>query len=131
MKVYLVEPDRGLTRLCSGTSGLALPYQCLEGSATDDSDRARAGAVLDYWQIVRRRKVTLLLISFLGGLAALLLTLSQTPVYQANASLEIQPLNENFLNMRDVNPTASGSSYTPEYDIQTQVRVLQSNSILK
>ena len=131
MKVYLVEPDRGLTRLCSGTSGLSLPYQCLEGSATDDSDRARAGAVLDYWQMIRRRKVTLLLISFLGGLAALLLTLPQTPVYQAQVSLEVQPLNEDFLNMRDVNPTASGASYTPEYDIQTQVRVLQSNSILK
>jgi capsular exopolysaccharide synthesis family protein len=64
-------------------------------------------------------------------LAGLLLTLPQTPMYQAKACLEVLPLNENFLNMRDVNPTASEPSYTPEYEIQTQVNVLQSYSTLE
>jgi capsular exopolysaccharide synthesis family protein len=82
--------------------------------------------------MLRRRKGTLVLIAFLGALAGFLLTLPQTPVYQARLSLEIQSLNENFLNMRDVNPTESGSSsYYPEYDIQTQVRIIQSRSLIE
>src|SRR5439155_26091723 len=45
---------------------------------------------------------------------------------------EIQGLNEDFLNMRNVNPTVSAtSSYYPEYDIQTQVKILQSHSLIK
>ena len=60
----------------------------------------------EYLQILRRRKGTLILIVFLGLLASLLFTLPQTPIYQARASIEIQNLNENFLNMRNVSPTA-------------------------
>lgn len=89
------------------------------------------GLLLEYWDILRRRKRTLAIIAFLGALAALLLTLPQTPVYQARASLEIQNLNENFMNMREVSPTSSdGASYTAEYDLQTQVKILQSDSVL-
>jgi capsular exopolysaccharide synthesis family protein len=87
--------------------------------------------LLEYWDILRRRKGAILLIAFLGALAAVLLTLPQTPVYQARASLEIQNLNENFMNMREVNPTASdGPSYSADYDLQTQVTILQSESVL-
>ena len=42
------------------------------------------------------------MIAFLGLLFSLLLTLPQTPLYQAGASLEIQSFNENLLNMRNV-----------------------------
>jgi capsular exopolysaccharide synthesis family protein len=97
-----------------------------------DSDQAASGGLLEYWRMLRRRKGTLLLIAFLGALAGFLLTLPQTPVFQARLSLEIQSVNENFLNMRDNNPTESGSSsYYPEYDIQTQVRILQSRSLIE
>ena len=67
---------------------------------------AGPGLLLEYLQILRRRKGTLILIVFLGLLASLLLTLPQTPIYQARGSIEIQNLNENFLNMRNVSPTA-------------------------
>ena len=63
-----------------------------------------------------------------GGILGYLSTLPQTPVFQARVSLEIQAVNENFLNMRDVNPNTG--TYTPESDIQTQVRILQSPSLL-
>ncbi|MGA2326203.1 MAG: polysaccharide biosynthesis tyrosine autokinase [Bryobacteraceae bacterium] len=97
-----------------------------------DFDQAASGGLLEYWRMLRRRKGTLVLIAFLGALAGFLLTLPQTPVYQARLSLEIQSVNENFLNMRDVNPTESGSSsYYPEYDIQTQVRIIQSRSLIE
>lgn len=83
------------------------------------------------WQIIWRHKGMIFLATLLGGAAALSLTIPQKPVYKAQASLEVQSLNENFLNMRDVNPNAAEPTFTPEYEIQTQVRLLQSPSILK
>lgn len=87
----------------------------------------------EYLHILQRRKGTLILIVLLGLLTSLLLTLPQTPIYQARASIEIQNLNENFLNMRNVSPTASddGSSYAPGSDLQTQAKILQSDSLLE
>lgn len=90
------------------------------------------GLLAEYLQILRHRRGTLILITFLGFLTALLLTLPQTPIYQARASIEIQSLNQNFLNMRNVNPTADDSGlYPPESDLQTQVKILQSQSLLE
>jgi succinoglycan biosynthesis transport protein ExoP len=89
------------------------------------------GLLPEYWQILRRRKGTLILIIFLGLLTSLLFTLPQTPIYQARGSIEIQNLNENFLNMRNVSPTADeGGSSTPGSDLQTQAKILQSESLL-
>ena len=61
----------------------------------------------------------------------MLLTLPQTPVYQARTSLEIQDLNENFLNIKQVTPVSEGNSYTALTDIQTQIKLLQSESLVK
>jgi capsular exopolysaccharide synthesis family protein len=64
-------------------------------------------------------------------MASLLLTLTQTPIYQARGSIEIQNLNDNFLNMRNVSPTADdGRSSAAGSDIQTQAKILQSESLL-
>ena len=90
------------------------------------------GLLLEYFEIVRRHKGPLLLVALLGLLTSILLTLPQTRVYQARASLEIQNLNENFLNMRDVNPTTNEMGSSPaESDLQTQVKILQSDSVLE
>jgi capsular exopolysaccharide synthesis family protein len=95
---------------------------------TDDQG---PGLLLEFWYMLWRRKGTLLLIAFLGLLGAVLLTLPQTPVYQARTTLEIQNLNENFLNMREVSPTANEDAANPlETDLQTQVNILQSESVL-
>jgi capsular exopolysaccharide synthesis family protein len=78
------------------------------------------------------RKGTLVLIACLGLLAGVLLTLPQTPVYQARTTLEIQDLNENFLNMRDVNPNATAGAAQPsESGLETQIDLLQSESVIR
>ncbi len=90
------------------------------------------GSILEYWRILRRRNVEVLLLTLVGGLSAFLLTLPQTPLFQARALIEVQSLNENFLNLREVNPTTeSGALAFPEYDVQTQIRVLQSRSLVE
>ena len=94
-------------------------------------EEAPQAFLLEYWDMVRHNAHILGLGAFFGVLLALLITLPQSPVYRARASLEIQNLNQNFLNMREVNPTANdiGSS-PPEADLETQVQILRSESVL-
>src|SRR5947207_3207702 len=63
--------------------------------------------ILDYWQMIRRHKVAVLMASVLGAFIGFLLTLPQPRMYQARATLEIQGLNEDFLGMHNVNPTVT------------------------
>ncbi|HWR52727.1 MAG TPA: Wzz/FepE/Etk N-terminal domain-containing protein, partial [Bryobacteraceae bacterium] len=112
------------------------PVQYLEASAYGYGpyqDQAEgAGALVEYWRIIRRGKWTLLLVAFVGALLSVLLTLPQTPVFQARATLEIQPLNEDFLNMRSMSPVQQSpvTDYTLG-DIPTQVKILESATLLK
>ena len=89
-----------------GTSLLPPRRQYTEMPFPEVFEEQGPGLLLEYLQILRRRKGTLILIVFLGLLASLLFTLPQTPIYQARGSIEIQNLNQNFLNMRNVSPTA-------------------------
>jgi succinoglycan biosynthesis transport protein ExoP len=88
--------------------------------------------VLEYWQMVRRHKGTVVVTTFLGGLIAFLSSLPAARIYQARTTLEIQGLNQDFLNMRNVSPTVQATSNDyPDYDIQTQVKILQSKTLSK
>ncbi|HWQ52166.1 MAG TPA: polysaccharide biosynthesis tyrosine autokinase [Bryobacteraceae bacterium] len=123
------QPLLGPGKYDSSGSHLAARPQCIE-AARPQMTEGRPN-LLEYWDILRRRKGTLIVTAFLGLLAAVLLTLPQMPVYQARVLVEIQNINENFLNMREVNPTVSDSGrYPPEYDLQTQVKIFQSESVL-
>jgi uncharacterized protein involved in exopolysaccharide biosynthesis/Mrp family chromosome partitioning ATPase len=113
-------------------NSLALRSRYIEAESPQLFEEPGPGLLLEYWDILRRRKGTLLLIAFLGLLASVLFTLPQTPIYRARASLEIQNFNENFLNMRDVNPTTNEGNASPaDSDLQTQVKILQSESVLE
>jgi capsular exopolysaccharide synthesis family protein len=100
------------------------------------SDTARGGVkreyagVLEYWQMVRRHKVAVFAVSVLGAVAGFLYTLPQPRIYQAHTTIEVQGLNEDFLGLHNVSPTVSPTSnYYPDFDIQTQVKIMQSESL--
>jgi polysaccharide biosynthesis transport protein len=90
------------------------------------------GVLLEYWQILRRRRRTIAL-SALGGLiGAVLLSLPQTPIYRARTSVEIQNLNGDYLNTKLVNPVADDSTgATLLTDVQTQIDVIQSEALVQ
>ena len=113
------------------TSGGYPSYHESPGYAQGFVDDPGSGGLAEVFRILRRRKGTLILTALFGLLAAVLLTLPQTPVYQARTSLEIQDLNENFLNMKQVSPVSEGNSYTALTDIQTQIKLLESESLAK
>src|SRR6058998_3533992 len=92
---------------------------------------AYAGSLLEYWRMIRRHPGIVIIISAMGALIGFLLGLPQTPVYRSRATLEVQPLNENLLNTRQVDPTPAPSEYYGETDIQTQIKLLQSDSLIE
>jgi succinoglycan biosynthesis transport protein ExoP len=127
------DPGQGPSTQKDGRTSLLPPRrQYMEMPFPEAFEEPGPGLLREYLQIFRRRKGALILSVFLGLLTSLLLTLPQTPIYQARASIEIQNLNENFLNMRNVSPTADdGNSYAPGSEVQTQARILQSESLRK
>ena len=91
-----------------------------------------SGTLVEYWRILYRRKGTLLLCALLGTSLGFLITRAQSPVYRARTLVEIESLNEDFLNLRNVSPTApEENSQSPEYNIRTQIAVMQSRPVLE
>ena len=88
------------------------------------------GSLLEYGRMLARNKGTPAIAACLGMLAGLLLSLPQTPIYQGRTSLEIESLNENFFNLREVNPTTVNSRFNTEFEIATQVKILQSRALV-
>ena len=114
-----------------GRTSLLLPRrQYREVPFPEEFEEPGPGLLPEYWQILRRRKGTLILVIFLGLLTSLLLTLPQTPIYQARGSIEIQNLNQNFLNMRNVNPTsADASTASPAFRTTCNMEFLPGNFV--
>jgi polysaccharide biosynthesis transport protein len=81
-------------------------------------------------RILRRRKTTLLWITCLGVLVTMLVTGGQPHIYQSRALLEVQTFNEDFLNLRDIYPTAALSDGAGLY-LQTQAELLQQDSLIE
>ncbi len=123
--------EHGLVRLDSGQGWVrtAVPYS--DSIDSELSSGGDAGGLVEYWRMIRRRKGTVILAAFVGTVLGILAIIAQTPVYQARASLEVLGVNENFLNMRDVNPNATNFPYAPEVDLQTHVKILQSRSLVE
>ncbi len=79
-----------------------------------------------------QRRGWLLAASVLCGMTlAYLYTKSDTPIYRATATLEIQDLNEHFLNLREVSPLAPLQAVSGGVDLQTQMRILSSDQLLR
>jgi polysaccharide biosynthesis transport protein len=87
--------------------------------------------LLDYWRIFRVRKFMILGFVVAGLVIALMFSLHQRPVYRAHTSIDIQDLNENFLNLKE-DPTSRNPAAGPSDPyFQTQIQILHSESLLK
>src|SRR5713226_4183993 len=85
------------------------------------------GGVVEWLRILGRRKTILFLTTLLGAIIGFLMTRWQVPVYQSRASLELQDVTAAF-------PSISRNSqeaqpYSVLLDLQTQIRILQSQSL--
>ena len=117
---------------------LPAKFEIIDATRVDDayggsypSDGDSQGLFLEYWRVLSRRKGALVLGAVLGLLAAVALTLPQTPIYQATATLEIQSLNSNFMNMGAVQQTTDNQGWDGMLDLQTQIQILQSRTLVE
>lgn len=87
-------------------------------------------SLIEAWRLIKRHPVALILFACLGLISAILYTVPQTPLFQARTDLEIQDINGDFLNAKQVTPVAEDSAENVLTDIQTQMKILQSQHLM-
>ncbi len=104
-----------------------------------DSHRQTASGVegepesllMEYVRILSRRRKSIVWFALAGALLGFALTVTVLPVYRARTSLDIQNLNSDFMNMRDVAPTGENTASSADTYVQTQIKLLQSDTLLQ
>ena len=92
---------------------------------------AGSGSLLEeYLLTLKRHRLALLLFACAGVLLALLFSAGTLPTYQTRTSLDIRPLNGDFMNMRSVAPTGDNTPADADTNLQTQIKLLQSDTLL-
>jgi succinoglycan biosynthesis transport protein ExoP len=120
--------DGSLTRLNGHGEQRPTLYRHMEATSAGVATSTNYDSLLDYWHILFRHRKTLLSFVLAGLLGAIAFSLMQTRIYRVRTSLEIQGIND--LEMKS--PTDSNGSYvTPESYVETQVKLLQSESLLE
>lgn len=127
-------PDFSLQKRNRGRSDLATRSQQRLALYVEPPEESGAGqndnGLPDYWHLLLRHRMTLLFFTVGGLLAAILISLIQTPIYRVRTSLEIQ--NTNFLEIKGADSNDSSGNYnSPETYVETQVKLLQSESLLE
>jgi len=102
-------------------------YRYVESPSADAAASPGYDSLLDYWRIFFRHRRTLLKFALAGLLGAILISLIQTPIYRARTSFEIQ--GTSFLEPKD-GTDSGGNAVPPESYLETQVKLLQSESLL-
>jgi capsular exopolysaccharide synthesis family protein len=110
--------------------GYVLAQVAPQPNPDGEGDEEGAG-LLDYWHILLRHKVLLAGFACLGALLGFAFAFPRTPEYQAKTSIEFVGLNQDFLNMKGAIPitTEGGSAFDNVSEIQTQIALLQSDSL--
>src|SRR5690349_25084135 len=81
-----------------------------------------------YWRQLWRIKWMVAGCAAAGIFIGLVIAAFQTPIYRTKAVLELQTLNQNYLDMKGLDPTGGQDSL--ETFLQTQIQLLNSASLL-
>lgn len=96
---------------------------------SDDSqseEHHRPSMPAEYLQTMLRHRWLIATMMLAGVVVSLLLHLTTQPLYEARTSVEIQPMNSDFMDARSVAPTATLPS---DAVLQTQIKLLSSESL--
>ena len=86
--------------------------------------------LFEYLHTLLRFRWVIALCAVAGILGSFLFNLDAIPVYRARTSLDIQNLNSDFMNMHTLSPTGGTDSSSTETYVQTQIKLLQSDTLL-
>lgn len=84
----------------------------------------------DWWHLLFRHRMTLGAFALAGLVGAIVISLVQTPIYRVRTSLQIQGPNYPEIKTGE-SGDASGGYSSPESYMETQVKLLQSESLLE
>ncbi len=99
-------------------------------SAPAFGDLAAPGGLSEYLRLLRRKKLVVTAFLLFGLAAGCVAILLQAPLYRGRTTLEIQSLNERFMNMTEVDPGAGAGNYAAtDANLQTQIKILQSDLV--
>lgn len=85
---------------------------------------------IDCVRALCRNRLILLCAAGLGILTALFFSAIRPRVYQSHASVQVQSINENFLNLRDIYPTTAPGADNAVY-VQTQAEMLRQDALIE
>ena len=80
----------------------------------------------EYAALLRRRRLLIFVCAVSCMVLAVLSTVAMRPLYRTRASVDVQGINGDFMNMREVSRVGTESSDTAQ---QTQVKLLQSDTL--
>src|ERR1039457_1884434 len=89
-----------------------------------------SAGILEYGRMIARRKWLLLGVAVACAAAGFGISLLETPMYQTRTSLEIQGPNENFLNLKDLDPASRAGPSAAETYVDTQAHILQDEGFI-
>jgi len=128
---FLIERSkRRLNGLSTRPKPQAIQYAYVEPRATEGGGTPGYDSLLEYWHVLIRHKITLLAFGIFGLFAAILISFVQTRTYRVRTSLEMQ--SPSVVEMKSGDAAESAGAYgTMESYVETQVRLLQSESLLE
>lgn len=99
-------------------------------SRPEYSAEPQTGSLLDYWHAIWRRKLALAVCGVVGLGIGVGVTLLQVPMYRASTSIEIQDGKDDNLGTKILSAQSEAAAADSPTDIQTQVKILQSHSLI-
>lgn len=94
-------------------------------------DDRRGGLLMEYFRTLARYRWMIIGFAVSGIVASFLMNFGSLPVYRARTSLDIQSLNSDFMGMHTVAPTGDVGDTSTDMYVQTQIRLLQSETLLE
>jgi len=104
------------------SSGSRYGYE-LEDDAESD------GGLFEYARILRRHKKAILLSGIAGLVLGVGIGIPMKPVFRARASLEVLNVNEDFMNMKQSNPTTTTDTSYDTSEEQTQAKLIEGKAL--
>src|SRR5258707_6182911 len=105
-----------------------MPYKHVESPPPEIGGPGSYDSLVDHWQILFRHRKTLLAFVVAGLVAAILISLIQTPIYRVRTSLEIQ--GTSFLDPKGTNDTG-GHHASPDTHVDTPHELLPNAFVLE
>ena len=90
----------------------------------------REAMAAEYLRIFKRHRWSILLSACAVGFLFLLSGLGTMPLYTTRTSLDIRSVNHDFMDMRSLAPTGDNSPADADINLQTQIKLLQSDTLL-